>query len=61
MIWAGHARQKFAAYQIKFDADTGEALLNRICELKRSDGEIPAKEDWNKAGLRADFPPPFTD
>lgn len=61
MLWAGHARQKFVGYPIEYDADTGKTLLNWICELKIAEhGEqAPPKEDWNRAGNRADFLPRF--
>lgn len=59
MLWAGHARQKFVAYPIQYDPDTGDTLLNWICDIKREDGETPAKEDWNKRGDRAEFLPKF--
>jgi 2-polyprenyl-6-methoxyphenol hydroxylase-like FAD-dependent oxidoreductase len=61
MLWAGHARQKFVAYPIKYDPATGETLLNWICELKLDDEQLLAREDWNKRGDRADFLPPFAD
>ena len=61
MLWAGHARQKFVGYPIRYDPDTGETLLNWICELKTGDGEAPPREDWNRAGRREDFLPRFAD
>jgi 2-polyprenyl-6-methoxyphenol hydroxylase-like FAD-dependent oxidoreductase len=59
MLWAGHARQKFVAYPIDEDRETGEVRLNWICDLKRGEGEAPPREDWNRQGDRADFLPPF--
>jgi 2-polyprenyl-6-methoxyphenol hydroxylase-like FAD-dependent oxidoreductase len=61
MLWAGHARQKFVAYPIKYDPETGETLLNWICDLKRGETDTPAKEDWNKKGDRDEFLPPFAE
>lgn len=61
MLWAGHARQKFVAYPIAYDPATGETTLNWICDLKRREGETPAREDWNRVGDRTDFLPPFQD
>ncbi len=61
MLWAGHARQKFVGYPIAYDEATGQTTLNWICELKRDEHDIPAKEDWNKGGERAEFLPPFAD
>lgn len=60
MLWAGHARQKFVAYPISYDPDTGETLLNWICDLKRGEGEAPRREDWNRQGDRSDFLPNFS-
>jgi 5-methylphenazine-1-carboxylate 1-monooxygenase len=59
MLWAGHARQKFVAYPIKYDPATGETLLNWICDLKRDTGDMPAREDWSRRGERSDFLPGF--
>ena len=60
MLWAGHARQKFVAYPIRYDAQTGETLLNWICELKTvGDAKIPPREDWNRIGERSDILPHF--
>ena len=59
MLWAGHSRQKFVAYPIRHDPETGETLLNWICELRREAGETPAREDWNRPGRPEDFLPPF--
>jgi 5-methylphenazine-1-carboxylate 1-monooxygenase len=59
MLWAGHSRQKFVAYPIQHDPDSGETLLNWICDMKAEDGDAPAKEDWNKQGDPADILPAF--
>jgi 2-polyprenyl-6-methoxyphenol hydroxylase-like FAD-dependent oxidoreductase len=60
MLWAGHARQKFVAYPIRYDPATGETLLNWICDLKTADeGAAPPREDWNRAGDPADILAPF--
>jgi 5-methylphenazine-1-carboxylate 1-monooxygenase len=59
MLWAGHSRQKFVAYPIEQDPQTGETLLNWICDLKADGGEMPAREDWNKAGDPNDILGPF--
>lgn len=56
MLWAGHARQKFAAYPIRYDPQTGETLLNFICDLRTSDeAAVPPKEDWNRTADRAEL------
>ncbi|CAN7385613.1 flavin-dependent oxidoreductase [Phenylobacterium sp. LjRoot219] len=61
MLWAGHARQKFVAYPIRYDPETGETLLNWICDLKTADADpkTPPKEDWNRTGERADLEPRY--
>jgi 5-methylphenazine-1-carboxylate 1-monooxygenase len=59
MLWAGHSRQKFVAYPIGYDPQTGETLLNWVCDLKRGEGGAPPPEDWNSAGDPADFLPQF--
>lgn len=61
MLWAGHSRQKFVAYPIRHDPETGETLLNWICDLKAESGETPGKEDWNKRGEPEDILAPFAD
>lgn len=61
MLWAGHSRQKFVAYPIEQNPQSGETLLNWICDLKADEGETPAKEDWNKAGDPKDILGPFAD
>jgi 2-polyprenyl-6-methoxyphenol hydroxylase-like FAD-dependent oxidoreductase len=62
MLWAGHARQKFVGYPIRYDPLTGETLLNWVCELRTAEeAHSPPPEDWNRIGLRADFLPHFAD
>jgi 5-methylphenazine-1-carboxylate 1-monooxygenase len=61
MLWAGHARQKFVAYPIRFDPASGETLLNWICDLKLHDEGAAPPEDWNTPGRREDFAPRFAD
>ncbi len=60
MIWAGWSGQKFVAYPIGKDPETGLDRLNWICDLKRGDVGSPPPRDWNRPGDRADFLPPFT-
>lgn len=61
MLWAGHARQKFVAYPIRYDPETGETLLNWICDLKTAEADpaTPPKEDWNRTGERSDLEPRY--
>lgn len=59
MVWAGHSRQKFVAYPIRYDPSTGEAVLNWICDLKSESGDTPRREDWNRCGDRAEFSPRY--
>lgn len=59
MIWAGWSGQKFVAYPIGRDPDTGQERLNWICDLKRAEADTPPPRDWNRAGDRADLLPPF--
>jgi 2-polyprenyl-6-methoxyphenol hydroxylase-like FAD-dependent oxidoreductase len=61
MLWAGHSCQKFVAYPIQHDPETGETLLNWICDLKAKSGDTPGKEDWNKRGEPEDILSPFAD
>jgi 2-polyprenyl-6-methoxyphenol hydroxylase-like FAD-dependent oxidoreductase len=62
MLWAGHARQKFVGYPIRYDPNSGETVLNWICELKSAqDARSVPKEDWNRIGERSDFLPRFSD
>jgi 2-polyprenyl-6-methoxyphenol hydroxylase-like FAD-dependent oxidoreductase len=60
MLWAGHARQKFVGYPIRYDPQNGQTLLNWICELKTAENvDGPPTEDWSRVGQRADFLPRF--
>lgn len=61
MIWAGWSGQKFVAYPIGKDPETGHDRLNWICDLKRSEEGAPPPRDWNRAGDPADFLPLFAD
>jgi 2-polyprenyl-6-methoxyphenol hydroxylase-like FAD-dependent oxidoreductase len=62
MLWAGHARQKFVAYPIRYDPASGETLLNWICDLKAvGEAPTPPPEDWNRTGDRADLLPRYAD
>jgi 5-methylphenazine-1-carboxylate 1-monooxygenase len=61
MIWAGYSAQKFVAYPIGKDSETGLDRLNWICDLKVTDAGAPPPRDWNRPGDRADFLPPFAD
>ena len=61
MLWAGHSRQKFVAYPIQQDPESGETLLNWICDLKAESGETPGREDWNKRGEIEAILPAFAD
>lgn len=61
MIWAGWSGQKFVAYPIGKDPETGRDRLNWICDLKVTDAGSPPPRDWNRQGNRADFLPSFTD
>jgi 2-polyprenyl-6-methoxyphenol hydroxylase-like FAD-dependent oxidoreductase len=55
MLWAGHARQKFVAYPIRFDERTGDTQLNWICELQTDPRRELSREDWSRRGDRGDF------
>lgn len=60
MIMAGHEQQKFVAYPISHAAPpNGEALINWIAERKFPPTQAWRREDWNRAGNRADFLPQF--
>ena len=61
MLWAGHSRQKFVAYPIQQDPESGETLLNWICDLKAESGDTPGREDWNKRGEPEAILPAFAD
>jgi len=61
MLWAGYASRKFVAYPIRYNPQTGESLINWICDVNHGSVEIPAppREDWSRIGNRADFLPAF--
>lgn len=59
MIWAGRSSQKFVAYPIGKDPETGHDRLNWICDLKVTEDGAPPPRDWNRPGERADFMPRF--
>lgn len=59
MIWSGYSAQKFVAYPIGKDPETGLDRLNWICDLKVADERSPPPRDWNRLGNRADFLPLF--
>lgn len=59
MVWAGYSAQKFVAYPIGKDPETGLDRLNWICDLKVTDDGSPPLRDWSRPGDRADFLPPF--
>jgi 2-polyprenyl-6-methoxyphenol hydroxylase-like FAD-dependent oxidoreductase len=59
MIWAGWSGQKFVAYPIGPDPDTGQPRLNWICDLQRAAADTPPPRDWNRPGDRDDFLPLF--
>jgi 5-methylphenazine-1-carboxylate 1-monooxygenase len=61
MIWAGRSSQKFVAYPIGKDPETGLDQLNWICDLKITDEGAPPPRDWNRPGDRDDFLPRFAD
>ena len=61
MIWAGWSGQKFVAYPIGKDPETGRDRLNWICDLKVSNAGSPPPRDWNRVGNRTEFLPPFAD
>jgi len=61
MVWAGWHAQKFVAYPIGVDPETGLDILNWICDLKVSDGEMLPVRDWNRPGNRDDFANAFAD
>ena len=63
MLWAGYASRKFVAYPIRTNPQTGESLINWICDLNHGPDEIPAppREDWSRLGNVADFLPAFRD
>lgn len=59
MIMAGHADQKFVCYPIEPARADGLQRINWIAELRIA--QMPAREDWNRAGNPADFLPAFAD
>jgi 2-polyprenyl-6-methoxyphenol hydroxylase-like FAD-dependent oxidoreductase len=59
MIWAGHSAQKFIAYPIRIDADTGEILLNWVCDLRTGEPGDHPREDWNRIVDRAQIVPHY--
>jgi 2-polyprenyl-6-methoxyphenol hydroxylase-like FAD-dependent oxidoreductase len=61
MIWAGWSGQKFVAYPIGKDTNSGLDRLNWICDLKVGDANSPPPRDWNRPGVRADFMPRFAE
>jgi 5-methylphenazine-1-carboxylate 1-monooxygenase len=61
MVWAGWHAQKFVAYPIGVDPISGLDILNWICDLKVSNGNMLPVRDWNRPGKRDDFAGAFTD
>ncbi len=60
MIMAGHQNQKFVCYPISRAAhDKGRARLNWIAELRVDPAGPWRREDWSRAGRRAEFLPAF--
>ena len=49
-LWAGYAARKFVAYPIRYDSNTGETLVNWVCDLNHGATEVPAppRQDWNR-------------
>jgi 2-polyprenyl-6-methoxyphenol hydroxylase-like FAD-dependent oxidoreductase len=62
-LWAGHAARKFVAYPIRHNPETGETLVNWICDLNHGIVEVPAppRQDWNRRADIGDFLPAFED
>ncbi|MDF1794220.1 MAG: flavin-dependent oxidoreductase [Thalassobaculaceae bacterium] len=64
MIMAGYEFQKFVCYPIR-DLDgageEGRQLINFIAERKFGPDQPWRREDWNRAGRREDYLPPFED
>jgi 2-polyprenyl-6-methoxyphenol hydroxylase-like FAD-dependent oxidoreductase len=60
-LWAGHAARKFVAYPIRNNVETGETLVNWICDLNHGAVEVPAppRQDWNRRADIASFLPAF--
>ncbi len=46
--WAGHSKQKFVGYPISTDPNSGEILLNWICDLPTGTPGSTPREDWNR-------------
>ena len=63
MLWAGYASRKFVAYPIRYDAATGNSLINWICDLGhgQQEREAPPRQDWNMQADREKFLPAFRD
>ena len=63
MLWAGYARRKFVAYPIRFDPDTGDSLVNWICDLHHGEREVqaPPRQDWSRLAPKSRFLPSFKD
>jgi 2-polyprenyl-6-methoxyphenol hydroxylase-like FAD-dependent oxidoreductase len=60
IVKAGFKDQKFIVYPISRTlAGEGRVLINWICNLRRPPGDVPAREDWNRAGRLEDFLPKF--
>ncbi|MFM9979306.1 MAG: flavin-dependent oxidoreductase [Burkholderiales bacterium] len=60
IVKAGFKDQKFIVYPISRTlAGEGRVLINWICNLRRPPADIPAREDWNRAGRLEDFLPKF--
>ena len=60
-LWAGHAARKFVAYPIRYNPETGETLVNWICDLNHGAVDVPAppRQDWNRMADIAGFLPAF--
>ena len=59
MIMAGYEWQKFVCYPISPVAADGLQDINWVAELKYRDRPALKREDWNKAGVLAEFLPQF--
>jgi 2-polyprenyl-6-methoxyphenol hydroxylase-like FAD-dependent oxidoreductase len=60
IVKAGFKDQKFIVYPVSRTlAGEGRVLINWICNLRRTAGDVPAREDWNRAGRLEDFLPKF--
>lgn len=60
-LWAGYAARKFVAYPIRYNQETGETLVNWICDVNHGVVEVPAppRQDWNKLADIGVFLPAF--